>query len=295
MRSQAFLTFVTAVFSVCARLHRHHQPRFNRLGNPSAHQHAPRLIDKAAQPDTDAAIATSVPHFISTSHKAHRSQRWKKRDQSGSSPGFASFCNSKAVKRATADQNDYKGKIGSDDNYGCNMMTIDASVSDKYQYTVVFKNAGISDQSCVCFNKTGPDGGVDGFWKGKESITLNIPVSGTQVVAFDQNSQVDCVCGFGNSIPTKTLRQYDHTLLEFDFGNESNDGWSSAGASCRVAAAAGLDIPSLRVCHHHDCSTISPGGSGTNACLGGMEAEDRVGLRIKPGKVRLTVDVDYSG
>jgi hypothetical protein len=295
MRSQAFLTFVAAAFSVSARLHRHHQPRFDRLGNLRAHQHAPRLIDKATQSDTDAAIATSAPHFISTSHKAHKSQRLKKRDQSGSSPGFASFCTSKTVKRATAEQIDYKGKIGSDDNYGCNIMTIDASVSDKYQYTVVFKNAGSSYQSCVCFNKTGPDGDVDGFWKGKEAITFNIPVSGTQVVAFDQNSQGDCVCGSGNSIPTKTLRQYAPTRLEFDFGNESNDGWSSAGASCRVAAAAGLDIPGLRVCHHHDCSTINPGGSGTNACLGGMEAEDRVGLKITPGKVRLTVDVDYSG
>lgn len=211
----------------------------------------------------------------------------------GSGAGFKDFCGGKKAKRATAEQIAYKGNTGTADDYGCNMMTVEDGVAEKYKYTATFKNAGSEDQECVCFNKIGPDGGINGFWKGNQAITFKLPGKGSQVVAFDENSQGGCACGVG-SVPTTAIGQFASTWLEFDFGNESNNKWSGADASCLVSAAEHLDIPGMQVCGHGTCSTIYPGGTGENAYLGGMEDLDGIGLNLPAGEARLTVTVAYS-
>ncbi|KAJ4323112.1 hypothetical protein N0V84_004512 [Fusarium piperis] len=215
--------------------------------------------------------------------------------KSGSDSGavYKDFCGGKKSKRATVEQIAYKGNTGTSDDYGCNIMAVDDSVADKYKYTATFKNAGSKAQECVCFNKIGPDGGINGFWKGNQAVTFDLPGKGSQVIAFDENSQGGCACGVG-SVPTTPIGQFASTWLEFDFGNDSNKKWSGADASCLVSAAENLDIPGMQVCGHGTCSTIYPGGTGENAYLGGMEDLDGIGLNLPAGKARLTVTIAYS-
>lgn len=215
-----------------------------------------------------------------------------KKHSSGS--GFKPFCGGKKAKRATLEDIASTGNTGVEGSYGCNMMTVDSDVADKYTYTTTFKNDHSEDKQCSCWNKIGPLGKIDGFFA--KNIPLHFTVSGksSQVVAFDEDSQGGCACA-SKEVPTTAMGLVAGTWLEFDFGSERNGGWSGADASCLVSAKENLDIPGLRVCGHNTCSTINPGGTGENAYLGGMEAEDGIGLNINDKKVRLTVDIDYSG
>jgi hypothetical protein len=209
-----------------------------------------------------------------------------------SSSGYVEFCSSAASKRATTEEIAYKGNTGTASNYGCNIMTVSKSVASKYDYTATFTNSVAKDQACVCFNKIGPDGGINGFWKGNEAISFTLPASGSKTVAFQANSQGGCACSVGTEVATTSIGQYASTWLEFDFENTSNNGWSGADASCLVAAANSLEIPALKVCFDGTCSTINTGGTGDNAYLGGMEALDGVGLNIASGKkVSLAITV----
>lgn len=202
----------------------------------------------------------------------------------------APFCGGKKSKRATLAEIAYKGNVGVEGNYGCNMMVVDSSVASKYDHIVTFENSGSQPQECACWNKIGPDGGINGFFTGNQAIKFTLPASGNSIVAVDSNSQGGCACGVG-SIPLTSFGQFASTWLEFDMANESNGGWSGADASCLVSAALGLNIPPMKVCGHGTCSTINQGGSGENAYLGGMEALDGIGLNLPAGKVSLTVTV----
>lgn len=213
---------------------------------------------------------------------------------SSGSGSYTPFCGGKTRKRATAAEIAYKGNVGTDGDYGCNLMMVDNDVADKYEHTVTFTNSAKEDQTCVCWLKIGADDGINGFFKGNEVLSFDLPTSGKKVLAVDDDSQGGCACGAG-SVPTTSFGEYAATWLEFDMANTSNDGWSGADASCLVAAALGLEIPGLKVCGHGTCSTINPGGTGTNAYLGGMEAEDGIGLNLAAGQVRLTVEVGYQG
>lgn len=196
-------------------------------------------------------------------------------------------------KRATIANIFYKGNIGAPDDYGCNLMMVDSP--DGYDHITTFTNAGDSTQECACFNKIGPVGGeVNGFFNGKEALKFKIGPGETKYLAADDNSQGGCSCGAGQ-VALTTWGEFADTWLEFDFASAVNNGWSGADASCLVAASAGMPIQGMQVCGHDTCSTINPGGTGTNAYLGGMEAEDGVGLNIPPGPVRLEVTLAYSG
>ncbi|KAM5354212.1 hypothetical protein ACJ41O_000862 [Fusarium nematophilum] len=247
-------------------------------------EYATQVVPQATQP---ASVEPAAPAASTASSGSGSSK-----GDSSSGEGYKEFCGGKNKKRATVEQIAYKGNTGTADDYGCNIMTVDPAVASKYKYTATFKNANSKDQECVCFNKIGPDGGINGFWSGNEAIKFTLPGSGSKVVAFDENSQGGCACGAG-SVPLTDIGQFASTWLEFDFGNESNDNWSGADASCLVSAAEGLDIPGLKVCGHGTCSTIYPGGTGENAYLGGMEDLDGIGLNLPAGKARLTVTVDY--
>lgn len=210
-----------------------------------------------------------------------------------SSSGYVDFCASSAskAKRATTEEIAYKGNTGTSSDYGCNIMTVSSSVASLYNYTATFTNTVASSQACVCWNKIGPDGGINGFWKGNEAISFTLPASGSKVVAFDSNTQGGCACSVGSEVATTSYGQYASTWLEVDFENTSNDDWSGADASALVSAANSLDIPALKVCFDGTCSTINTGGTGTNAYVGGTESADGIGLNIAPGKVALKVTV----
>lgn len=236
---------------------------------------------------TQAAAPTQAAPAVKSSAAASASSK-----SDSSSGTYKEFCGGKKSKRATVEQIAYKGNTGTSDDYGCNMMVVDSGVADEYKYTATFKNANSKDQECVCFNKIGPDGGINGFWSGNEAVKFTLSGKGEKIVAFDENSQGGCACGAGE-VPLTAIGQFASTWLEFDFGNTSNDEWSGADASCLVSAAQGLDIPGLKVCGHGTCSTIYPGGTGENAYLGGMEDLDGIGLNLPAGKARLEVTVDY--
>ncbi len=204
--------------------------------------------------------------------------------------GYKAFCNK---KRATDAQNAYVGNTGASQGgqYGCNIMEISADAVDLYDYTMKFTNQGSGEQSCVCWNKIGPDGGMNGFFSNNQAISFKVAGNGEAHVAFDTNSQVGCSCGSG-SVPLTSFGQFAGTWVEADFGNASNGGWSGFDASCLAAAKYGLQIPGLEVCGKGTCSTVHAGGSGVNAYLGGMEAEDGVGGNVAPGPLALTVKIN---
>lgn len=211
---------------------------------------------------------------------------------------YTPFCTGGNSKRATVQEIAYKGNVGgSGGPYGCNIMPVQSNLVDKYQYTIVFENAG-ADTICYMWNKIGADGGIDGFFNGNEAVKFSLPAGGKQVVAVDTNSQVGGACGT-NGPELTPIGQFASTWVEADFGNLSNGGWCGADASSIVAAAAGMDIPGLNVCGTgpaaNICSTIYPGGKGKNAFVGGTEYEDGLGLNLPPGKTSLLVTVNYQG
>lgn len=258
MKVSASVLFLTAALGVSA--------------HPSGHAHMHKRDFVVARKPTQA--AAPAPSASSSS--------------SGSS-GYVEFCSGNS-KRATAEEISYKGNTGS--TYGCNMMTISSGIASQYDYTATFTNSVGKDQACVCWNKIGPDGLIDGFFKGKEALSFTLPASGSQTVAFQADSQGGCACSVGSEVETTAIGQYASTWLEFDFADAANGGWSGADASCLVSAAGNVDIPALKVCFDGTCSTINTGGTGTNAYLAGMEAADGIGLNIPSGtKVALAVTV----
>ncbi|KAH7322909.1 hypothetical protein B0I35DRAFT_190169 [Stachybotrys elegans] len=213
---------------------------------------------------------------------------------SSGSGEYKPFCGGN-YKRATLEEIAYAGNLGAPGKYGCNLMMVDEGVADQYKYTTTFTNDGDDDQTCACFLKIGPKGLIDGFFNGNQALNFDLPVGGKRVLAADENTQGGCACGSNGAVPLTKLGQFASTWYEFDFGNESNGGWSGADASCLVSSALGLDIPGMNVCGHDTCSTIFPGGEGINAFLKGMEALDGLGLNITPGKARVEVAIGYKG
>lgn len=265
--------------------------------HPSAHAHAharrgfvvankPVTVVETvyAQPTAEAAAAPT------TNESAPKKTPKKSKSKSKSSGTYKEFCGGKVSKRATTEQIAYKGNTGVEGDFGCNMMEVDAGISEKYKYLISFSNAKSVDQKCVCFNKIGPKGLIDGFWSGNEAVSFDLPGDGEAHIAVDVNSQGGCSCGVG-SVPLTSIGQFSGTWLEFDMANESNGGWSGADASCLVSSDAGDDIPALKVCDQGTCSTIYAGGKGVNAYTAGTHDLDGVGLNLAPGKVRLAVTV----
>ncbi|KAJ4159100.1 uncharacterized protein LMH87_008017 [Akanthomyces muscarius] len=237
----------------------------------------------SAPPAANAAVAVDSSSSSSSSSPASSSS-------ASSGAGYKPFCNG-VKKRATLAQIAYAGNTGAPGNPGCNIMEIPSSAASNYDYTMKFVNQGSSEQACVCWNKIGPDGGINGFFKNNEAISFKVAGGGESHVAVEGNSQVGCSCGSGE-VPVTSFGQYAGTWVEADFENESNGGWSGFDASALVAAKFGLPIPGMEVCGQGTCSTINPGGTGTNAYLGGMEDDDGVGGNIPKGRLALTVKIN---
>lgn len=207
---------------------------------------------------------------------------------------YTEFCGGKKAKRATLDQIMYVGNIGTDDDYGCNMMLVGSNVADEYKYVARIENVDEDDYDCVAYLKVGPDGGINGFFDGNEALRFTLPGGTVQHLAADANTQGGVICDKGK-IPLTKWGGFASTWAEFDFGNESNDGWSGGDASCLIATAQGMPVPGLNMCGHDECSTIFPGGDGINAFLAGMEEEDGFGLNIPAGKARITITYGFTG
>lgn len=208
---------------------------------------------------------------------------------------FQPFCKGgPGVKRATASEIAYAGNLGSPNHYGCNLILVDDIIADRYRYTINMTNAAAVAQSCVCWLKIGPHGGLSGFFKGNEVLSFAIPTEGHQVLAVDGDSQGGCTCSSG-AIQVTSFGQFGGTWLEFDMGSKPNHGCSGADASCLVSASNGLEIPGLRVCSEPNgvCSTIHAGGTGENAYLQGMEFQDGIGINLSAREVRLTATFGY--
>ncbi|KAF4997173.1 hypothetical protein FGRMN_4068 [Fusarium graminum] len=272
-------------------------------------EYATQVVTAAAAPATAAPVA-AAPEAATSQYEApavpkaeastgpspatdSKGDTNKGKKHSSGSTSYKPFCGGKKAKRATLEDIASTGNVGAEGDYGCNMMTIDSSIADKYDYVTTFKNSHNEAKQCYCWNKIGPLGLIDGFFKKNTPLSFTVDAKSSQDVAFDANSQGGCACASGE-VPTTAMGLWAGSWLEFDFGSERNKGWSGADASCLVAAKEKMEIPGLRVCGSGTCSTINPGGTGENAYLGGMEAEDGVGLNIYPGKTRLTVDIDYS-
>jgi hypothetical protein len=239
------------------------------------------------------APAASAPAASPTSAVAAAASSAAPASSGGQGTGpstYTPFCSGNS-KRATVAEIAYKGNVGGSGQYGCNLMAVQSSIASKYQYTVTFTNAG-EDNSCKCWNKIGPDGGINGFFNGNEALSFDLAAGAEQVIAVDANSQFGCSCG-KNGPELTNIGQFAGTWVEGDVGNLSNAGWSGFDASSLVAAAAGMDIPGLSVCGAGTCSIINPGGTGTNAFVAGTAAMDGLGLNLPAGPAAIKVIVNY--
>lgn len=220
--------------------------------------------------------------------------------QSVESAEYVAFCGgtSSKSKRVTYDQIMYTGNTGT--SGGCkwnsNLMQVSNSIADKYQYVQKYTNVASEPYQVVCGNKMGADGQLTGMFKvpGQEQLIFTLQPGETKTVVADTNTQG--VCAFApNEVPCTTHGQYAGVWAEFDFSNESNQGWSGADCSSLVAQAYSMDVPGCRMSHGGIDSTILPGGRGINAYTIGMEKLDGIGLNIVPGKTVIEVKVGFSG
>ena len=209
------------------------------------------------------------------------------------------FCKGKSNKRdegiderASGGDIGYHGNTGVKGMYGCNLMMVDPSIASLYDYTATFTNTRNVAQECICWDKIGPDGGINGFFNGNQALKFTLPAKGkgNKVLAIDKDSQGGCACDAPH-VPLTPYGQFASTWLEFDMGSKPNKGWSGADASALVPAAYKMKVTPLKVCDRGICSEIYSNGKGKNAYTAGMEGVDGVGLNLTPGKVRLAVTV----
>lgn len=254
------------------------------------------MANKPAVVPTSTSVAVATPTATPSAAAAPAKDATSGGNGTGVST-YTKFCQGGNSKRATAAEIAYKGNVGSGGDYGCNIMAIQNHLVSQYEYTLVFNNAG-GDAQCACWNKIGPDGGINGFFNGNEAIKFSLPAGAKQAVAIDSNSQMGCTCGEG-SIPLTPIGQFAGTWIEGDVGNLSNGGWSGFDASSLASVAAGMDIPGLNVCgtgpQEGICSTIFPGGTGKNAFTAGTAEMDGLGLNCPPGPQSIIVTVGYQG
>jgi hypothetical protein len=175
-------------------------------------------------------------------------------------------------------------------------MTVPASVAGQYQYVSEFTNVDSQPYQVSCWNKIGPTGAIDGFFSvHTPPVSFNLAPGATQHVAFESNTQGSCGFAPGNSLPTTSFGEWAGTWVEVDFGSQPNNGWSGADCSSLVAQSAGMNVPGCQVCASGTCSTINPGGSGTNAYVAGTANDDGLGLNLAPANnIMLKVSVGYN-
>ncbi|KAI3394137.1 hypothetical protein diail_3190 [Diaporthe ilicicola] len=210
---------------------------------------------------------------------------------------FTELCTA-SKKRATLDQIKYAGNTGTSTDYGCNKVLLaNSDLASQYNNTAKFFGAA-EDMYCLVWNKIGADGGIDGFF-GLDATTFALPAGSEQYVAFDKNSQGGGACfkGTVDSVIKTVYGAVAGTWAEWDFENDSNNGWSGYDASAIVAQNAGLTVNGMKICAEDStaaCSTITSGGASfTNAYSAADADADGIGGQVS-GPMRITIDLsDY--
>ena len=204
---------------------------------------------------------------------------------------YTPFCKANN-KRATEAQIMYAGNVGS--TWGCNQMLISEDIADQYDYTIKVVGKNTEPWKVVCTNKIGPDGGLTGWYDGNAAVEFTLQPGATQYIAADANTQGICAAAPGDSIPVDQYGGYASTWFEFDFCNESNNGWSGADISSIQAEAAGFEVQAMQTCQGEICSTIHEALAGVaplieNAFDITLKYEDGHGLNIPEGPAELTL------
>ena len=202
---------------------------------------------------------------------------------------YTPFCQAN-TKRATEAQIMYAGNVGS--SWGCNQMLIAADIADKYDYKIKIVGKNSEPWKVVCTNKIGPDGKLTGWYNNNAAVEFTLQPGATQYVAVDKNTQGICAAAPGDSIPLDAQGGYASTWFEFDFENESNNGWSGADISSIQAQAAGMAVQAMETCHSDICSTIYDAVAGAapvidNAFDLGLKLADGLGLNIPQGPAQI--------
>lgn len=211
-----------------------------------------------------------------------------------SSSAVAPFCKG-VSKRATLADITSVGNVGAPDQYGCNMMVVDNSLADKYDYTAQFTNVDTQPYEVVGGLKIGRTGQVNGFFD--SVLTFNLAPGQTVTVAYEDDTQGWAAFAPG-SVPKTNYGEWAGVWVEVDFASSRNNKWSGADCSSLVAASQDLSVPGCQVCDAADsgtCSTIFQGGKGVNAFIAGTAAMDGLGINKAPGPLHLTVQVGHQG
>lgn len=257
-------------------------------------------VAAAVTPAPSSATPSSTPTPASSSAAAKSTS-----DSSSASNGegiteytsFTDLCSAAKAKRATLDQIKYAGNTGSSTDYGCNKVLLaNADLADQYDNTAKFIGAS-EDLYCLVWNKIGADGGINGFF-GAEATTFTLAAGAEQYIAFDKNSQGGGACFKGASEDDVEKTSYGAiagTWAEWDFENESNDGWSGYDASAIVAQAAGLAVTGMEICASNApdalCSTITSGGSSFVNAYRAVDADaDGIGGQVS-GPMKINIDL----
>lgn len=265
------------------------------------------VADKPANAVADvkvAAAATPAPSSASPTPTPVSSSSAPKATSDSTSTGegisvFTSFTDlcSAAKKRATLDQIKYAGNTGSSTDYGCNKVLLaNSDLASEYNNTAKFIGAS-EDLYCLVWNKIGEDGGINGFF-GADATTFKLAAGSEQYIAFDKNSQGGGACFKGASEDDVEKTSYGAiagTWAEWDFENESNDGWSGYDASAIVAQAAGLAVTGMEICAENApdalCSTITSGGSSFVNAYRAVDADaDGIGGQVS-GPMKINIDL----
>ena len=227
----------------------------------------------AAAPATSATAAAAPAASPSASAAASSSD-----SSSSDSSDATAFC-----KRATAGEIAYAGNTG-DCGYGTNILQVASSVIDSFDYVLEFVNSASGQVACQCGNKVGADGGVNGFF-GDGVTQFTLATGASQHVAFDTNTQGECMCAEGDSVPQSSVGQALGAWVEFSFGDSANSGWSGLDVSIIAAQAAGSSFPSVAACVAGSCSSVNSDGTTSNAYDSSNVNADGVGLNLVPGNI----------
>lgn len=273
------------------------------MAAPSGHSHLHRSIHErnvfykgvhSSKPATTTTTSTTAAAATTASASpASVSSAAASSSGNASAPAFCSGASK--LKRATEAEIDMVGNIGVSGQYGCNMMVVDNSVADQYEYTAQFTNVDTQEYEVVGGLKIGPTGEVNGFFT--SVLNFNLSPGETVTIAYEANTQGFAAFAPG-SVPKTSYGEWAGTWVEVDFADSANSGWSGADCSSLVSASAGLSIPGCQVCDASDsssCSTIYEGGQGVNAFVAGTANDDGLGINKTPGPLKLDVKVGYQG
>lgn len=189
----------------------------------------------------------------------------------------------------------YQGNVGIP--YGSNLVEVPAADACGYQYVVRFQGSDTDEWTVVFWNKYGPDGRMDGWYR-KGCLQFTLRPGDTKYVAIAPDSQGAWAAAPGATIPTDLYGGYAATWGEFDCGSAINEGWSGFDVSAIQAQNAGLAVQGMQICDvlRSVCSSVTPNALRVeNAYISSLAAVGGLGGNLDPGPVRLNVTIDYQG